>query len=272
MLTSDDDRLNSQGPKAKIFPVDLYKQAARKQDRAGEFLAPPDDISACLSLSGASPCRVIPSSTHLPVPLRNAHPVFLTAVVLMPRRAAQRPSVSQEVRTSARRPPTMADAAGNGHGLPRLRPAAREVRTVTTCILCIAAVISKVEMGAAADACGACGVLQAAEPALDGGDPNAPRGSPTRRFVHALLRNDPADVEHVDANPPRGGPTVVEVQEQRNILKEVGGWAGTVVKTAVVFGTVYAAFQVAAPAFVRAIKRQACPPAYILRLCALRSA
>ena len=36
-----------------------------------------------------------------------------------------------------------------------------------------------------------------------------------------------------------------------------------------VFGTVFAAVQVAAPAFINAIKRQACPHAYSLCLCEL---
>ncbi len=116
-------------------------------------------------------------------------------------------------------------------------------------------------MGAAADACGACGVLQAAEPALDGGDPNAPRGSPTHRFVRALLREDPADVEHVDANPRGGRPAVVEVQEQRNIVQEV---VGTGLKVVAVFGSAYALLQMAAPVInefkrqVRLLLRPAC--------------
>ena len=101
-----------------------------------------------------------------------------------------------------------------------------------------------------------------------GGEPDAPRESPTHRFVNALLGKDPAsidpadasqpdvhDVEEVDANPPGGGPAAKEVEKQRPTLLQR---AGTVATVSVVVGTAYAAFQWAAP-LLNAIKREVCP-------------
>ena len=147
----------------------------------------------------------------------------------------------------------MAEAAGNGRGLPPLRPAAREVCTITTCAgpSCLHNNNKRVSNRCNTWLPVAC--PQAAERAVQGGQPDAPRGSPTHRFVRALLWDDPADVEHVDANPPPRGPAVVEVQQQRHVVQEV---FGTGLKMVAVFGSAYALAQMAAPV-INAFKRQA---------------
>ena len=50
--------------------------------------------------------------------------------------------------------------------------------------------------------------------------------------------------------------TEIEVQKERSIVRQV---FGHVLKIGLVFGTVYAAVQMAAPTFIGEAKRQVCP-------------